>query len=117
MIDMAPDHPITRHVSVAYWKGGDQRIEAHLYDPRRIEKIVAWGGFAGIKHVTQYLQPGLDLITLDPKHSGTIIGPEAFEDEGGWIGHGSFAFEPCACARMSPQQPSHVSSAPASRQR
>jgi len=81
MIDMAPDHPITRHVSVAYWKGGDQRIEAHLYDPRRIEKIVAWGGFAGIKHVTQYLQPGLDLITLDPKHSGTIIGPEAFADE------------------------------------
>jgi hypothetical protein len=81
MIDMAPDHPITRHVSVAYWKGGDARIEALLYDPRRIEKIVAWGGFAGIKHLTQYLQPGLDLITLDPKHSATIIGPEAFADD------------------------------------
>ena len=81
MIDMAPDHPITRHVSVAYWKGGDERIEAALYDPRRIEKIVAWGGFAGIKHLTQYLQPGLDLITLDPKHSATIIGPEAFADD------------------------------------
>ena len=23
MIEMAPDHPITRHLSVAYWKGGD----------------------------------------------------------------------------------------------
>ncbi|MDB5397654.1 MAG: long-chain-fatty-acyl-CoA reductase [Rhodospirillales bacterium] len=81
MIDMAPDHPITRHVSVAYWKGGDQQIEAHLYDPGRIEKIIAWGGFAGIKHLTQYLQPGLDLITLDPKHSATIIGLEAFADD------------------------------------
>ena len=81
MIDMAPDHPITRHVSVAYWKGGDQRIEARLYDPRRIEKIVAWGGFAGIRHLTRYLQPGLDLITLDPKHSGSLIGREAFADE------------------------------------
>ena len=81
MIDMAPDHPITRHVSVAYWKGGDERVEQHLYDPRRIEKIIAWGGFAGIKHLTQYLQPGLDLITLDPKHSATIIGPEAFADD------------------------------------
>jgi len=81
MIDMAPDHPITRHVSVAYWKGGDTAVEEHLYDPRRIEKIIAWGGFAGIKHLTQYLQPGLDLITLDPKHSATIIGPEAFADE------------------------------------
>jgi hypothetical protein len=81
MIDMAPDHPLTRHFSTAYWKGGDARVEAALYDPRRIEKIVAWGGFNGIKHVTQYLQPGLDLITLDPKHSATIIGPEAFADE------------------------------------
>lgn len=81
MIEMAPDHPITRHVSVAYWKGGDEKIEQHLYDPRRIEKIVAWGGFAGIKHLTQYLQPGLDLITLDPKHSGSLIGKEAFADE------------------------------------
>jgi hypothetical protein len=80
MIDMDPDHPVARHVSVAYWKGGDQRIEQHLYDPRRIEKIIAWGGFAGIKHLTQYLQPGLDLITLDPKHSSTIIGREAFAD-------------------------------------
>ena len=81
MIDFAPDHPLTRHVSVAYWKGGDEKIEEHLYNPRRIEKIVAWGGFAGIKHLTRYLQPGLDLITLDPKHSATIIGPEAFASE------------------------------------
>lgn len=81
MIEFAPDHPLTRHVSVAYWKGSDARIEERLYDPRKIEKIVAWGGFAGIKHLTQYLQPGLDLITLDPKHSATIIGPEAFADE------------------------------------
>jgi hypothetical protein len=81
MIEMAPDHSLTRHVSVAYWKGGDERIEAPLYDPRRIEKIVAWGGFAGIKHLTRYLQPGLDLITLDPKHSGSLIGKAAFADE------------------------------------
>lgn len=81
MIEMDADHPLTRHVSVAYWKGGDARIEDAIYDPRRIEKIVAWGGFAGIKHLTQYLQPGLDLITLDPKHSGSLIGKEAFADD------------------------------------
>ncbi|HLG87612.1 MAG TPA: acyl-CoA reductase [Alphaproteobacteria bacterium] len=81
MIDLDRDHPLTRHASVAYWKGGDERIEATLYDPRRVEKIIAWGGFDSIKHVTRYLQPGLDLITLDPKHSSTIIGPEAFADE------------------------------------
>lgn len=81
MIEMAPDHPVTRHTTVAYWKGGDERVEDYLYDPRRVEKIIAWGGFAGIKHLTKYLQPGLDLITLDPKHSSSLIGPEAFADE------------------------------------
>jgi len=44
MIDMAPDHPITKHLSVGYWKGGDARVEDFLYRPRNIEKIVAWGG-------------------------------------------------------------------------
>jgi hypothetical protein len=81
MIDMAPDHPITKHLAVAYWKGGDEQVEQELYDPRRVEKIIAWGGFDSIKHITKYLQPGIDLITQDPKLSGTIIGKEAFKDE------------------------------------
>ena len=34
-----------------------------------------------MKHVTRYIQPGLELIALDPKRSATIIGPEAFESE------------------------------------
>jgi hypothetical protein len=81
MIDMAPDHPMTRHLSVAYWKGGDARIEDTLYQPRNIEKLIAWGGLASITHIAKYIQPGIDLITLDPKLSSTIIGREAFADE------------------------------------
>lgn len=81
MIDMAPDHPITRHLSVAYWRGGDTAVESYLYQPHNIEKIVAWGGFAAIKHVVQYIQPGLELISLDPKRSASIIGREAFASE------------------------------------
>jgi len=81
MIDVDPGHPVTRHLSAAYWKGGDETVEAALYQPRNIEKIVAWGGFASITHITRYLQPGIDLITLDPKHSASIIGAEALENE------------------------------------
>jgi hypothetical protein len=81
MIDMAPDHPLTQHLSVAYWKGGDEKVERSIYDPRKVEKLIAWGGLDSVKHITKYLQPGLDLITLDPKLSGTIIGQEAFADE------------------------------------
>jgi hypothetical protein len=81
MIDMAPNHPITRHISVGYWKGGDAVIEDQLYQPKNVEKIVAWGGMASIKHIAKYIQPGIDLITLDPKLSSTIIGKEAFDSE------------------------------------
>jgi acyl-CoA reductase-like NAD-dependent aldehyde dehydrogenase len=81
MIELDADHPLTRHLSVAYWKGGDERIERPLYHPRNIEKIVAWGGFASIQHVTAYLQPGLQLITLDPKRSLSIVGPDAFHSD------------------------------------
>lgn len=81
MVDMAPDHPLTKHLSVAYWKGGDQALEQRLYQPQNLEKIVAWGGYAAMKHVTQYIQPGLELISLDPKRSASIIGKGAFANE------------------------------------
>lgn len=81
MVDMAPDHPITKHLSVAYWKGGDEQVEKVLYQPHVIEKLVAWGGLASVKHVTKYVQPGLELVTLDPKRSVSIIGPEALSNE------------------------------------
>lgn len=81
MSAMAPDHPLTKHLSVAYWKGGTETFEAQLYLPKYIEKIVAWGGLASVKHVTRYIQPGLELITLDPKRSATVIGREAFSSE------------------------------------
>lgn len=81
LADIAPNHALTRHLSVAYWRGGDTDFEAKLLRPEHIEKVIAWGGFASVKHITRYLQPGLELIALDPKRSATIIGPEAFEDE------------------------------------
>ncbi len=81
LADVAPNHPITKHLVVGYWKGGDAAVEETLYQPQHIEKIVAWGGLASVKHVTRYIQPGLELISLDPKRSASIIGAEAFVDD------------------------------------
>lgn len=81
MVEMAPDHPLTKHLSVAYWKGGDQAFEERLYQPQNLEKIVAWGGFNSMKHVTRYIQPGLELISLDPKRSASIIGKDTFDSD------------------------------------
>lgn len=108
LCDVAPNHPLAKHLAVAYWKGGDTAIEERLYRPERVEKIVAWGGFASVKHVTRYIQPGLELISLDPKRSATIIGPEAFESEAvldevavrAATDIGVANQEGCACARV-----------------
>lgn len=81
MIDMAPDHPLTKHYSVVYWKGGNREFESAIYTPENFEKIVAWGGFSSMKHITRYLQPGLELVAMDPKLSATIIGKEVFESD------------------------------------
>jgi hypothetical protein len=81
MIDMAPDHPLTRHLSVAYWPGGDEAVESVLYRPTNIDKIVAWGGTASMQHIRTKLQPGIDLIAMDPKNSVSIVGAQALADE------------------------------------
>jgi Acyl-CoA reductase (LuxC) len=36
LADVAPDHPITKHLAVAYWKGGDLAIEERLYRPEHV---------------------------------------------------------------------------------
>ena len=81
MIDMAPDHPLTKHLSVAYWKGGDRAVEQPLYTSGKLEKIIAWGGMASMRSIREYLGPGLDLVALDPKLSASVIGREAFLSE------------------------------------
>src|SRR5205814_922769 len=36
---------------------------------------------ASMTHITKYIQPGVDLVAMDPKLSSAIIGAEAFADE------------------------------------
>ncbi len=108
MIDMEPNHPLTKHTSVLYWRGGDTEFEERFYHPDNIDKIIAWGGFNSIKHISQYLQAGLDLITFDPKISISIIGNEAFQNfqtlqlaaQRAAIDVGSFNQEACLNSRI-----------------
>ncbi|MGV9936562.1 acyl-CoA reductase [Streptomyces olivaceoviridis] len=86
LADAAPGHPLARHLAVAYWKGGDERVEQSLYQPRNLDKIIAWGGMAAMRHITRYVRPGLEVVALDPKSSGTLIGPEGFADTAAMAG-------------------------------
>jgi hypothetical protein len=81
MIELDASHPVTRHVAVAYWKGGDEFMESQIVRTSRIDKITAWGGMSSVKHIQKFLSPGIDLTALNPKYSMSLIGRETFESE------------------------------------
>jgi hypothetical protein len=81
MAEIDPAHPVVRSMSAVYWQGGDTSIERTLYRPQYFDKIVAWGGGEAINNVIQYLGPGIQLISFDPKSSISMIGREAFDSE------------------------------------
>jgi hypothetical protein len=81
MAAVAPEHPITRSFSAAYWRGGDAKVEGLLFRPQFFDKLVAWGGASTIQSAKQYIGPGFELVAFDPKTSISLIGREAFESE------------------------------------
>ncbi|MFV8047925.1 acyl-CoA reductase [Mycobacterium sp. 48b] len=80
MVELNPDHPVTKHFAVAYWKGGDEAVESKVIRPSRIEKLTAWGGMASMTHIQKYLVPGIELIAMNPKLSISVVGHEALDD-------------------------------------
>ncbi len=82
LIDVDASHPVTKHIAVAYWKGGDEEMDRQIVRVSRIDKITAWGGMSSVKHIQKFLTPGIDLTALNPKYSMSVIGKEALNDEG-----------------------------------
>lgn len=81
LIELDANHPVTKHVAVAYWKGGDEQMESQIVRTSRIDKITAWGGMSSVKHIQKFLTPGIDLTALNPKYSMSVIGQEALASE------------------------------------
>ena len=81
LIAIAPDHPVTRHIAVAYWKGGDEVMDSQIIRTSRIDKITAWGGISSVRHIQKFLTPGIDLTALNPKYSMSLVGHETFASE------------------------------------
>jgi hypothetical protein len=78
---VAPDHPVVRSFSAAYWRGGDAAVEGMLFRPQFFDKLVAWGGGSTILNAQKYVGPGFELVAFDPKTSISLIGREAFASD------------------------------------
>jgi hypothetical protein len=77
MAEIDADHPVTRSFSIAYWRGGDASIERLIYQPQYFDKLVVWGGESAVRNALNYVGPGFELISFDPKVSISMIGAEA----------------------------------------
>jgi hypothetical protein len=108
MIDLDPDHPVTKHFAVAYWKGGDAFMDSKIIRTSRIDKITAWGRMSSVWHIQKYLVPGIELLSMNPKYSFSIVGKEVFESDaamreaatGVAIQVGKFNQSACASTRL-----------------
>ena len=81
MARVAPDHPAVRSFTAVYWRGGDAEVESALFRPQFFDKLVAWGGEGTIRNAVQYVGPGFELVSFDPKNSISIVGREAFASD------------------------------------
>jgi hypothetical protein len=76
----APDHPLTRHLSVLYWQGGDESVENVLFQPNAFDRVVVWGSPATVARV-QARAAFTRTVCLNPRFGVSLIGREAFDND------------------------------------
>jgi hypothetical protein len=72
----APEHPLTRHASIAYWPGGDDAVESVLLRHGAFERIVVWGSRASVDAVAARAA-GTKTLVFNPRYGVSLIGREA----------------------------------------
>ena len=69
----APEHPLTRHASIAYWPGGDEAAESVLLRHGAFERIVVWGSRASVDAVAARAA-GTKTLVFNPRYGVSLIG-------------------------------------------
>ena len=80
----APHHPITRHLSMVYWRGGDESVERILFLPNAFDRIVVWGAPDSVASVRERAR-FTKIICFNPRYSVSFIGHEALGEPGGGL--------------------------------
>ena len=77
---VAPEHPLARHTSIAYWRGGDPDVETRLFEPGAFDRVVVWGSTATVQSVARRAASA-DLVIMRPRHALSLLGAGAAEDD------------------------------------
>jgi len=71
-----PAHPLTRFSSIAYWRGGDERIEDVLLGADVFDRIVVWGDATAVASITARASL-TKTVTFNPRYGVSFIGAAA----------------------------------------
>jgi len=77
MHQLDPRHPITRHASVVYWRGGDRQVEDALLAPGAFDRIVVWGSLETLRSLGPRIGT-TRAVLFQPRYGVSLIGKEAF---------------------------------------
>ena len=76
----APEHPLTKNLSIVYWQGGDRTIEDELFSPHAFDRIVVWGSPETVESI-QTRALFARAVVFNPRYGVSMIGHEAFSME------------------------------------
>ena len=76
----APDHPLTKHLSMVYWQGGDLETETILFLPGAFDRIVVWGSPDSVSSVRERAR-FTKILCFNPRYSVSFIGREALASD------------------------------------
>jgi hypothetical protein len=69
-------HPLARHTSLVYWKGGDRAIEDALLAPNVFDRLVVWGAGPTVDDLVRRAAH-MKSVVFRPRYGASLIGQEA----------------------------------------
>ncbi len=74
--------PALRATSLVYFRGGDERVERPLFDPRAVNRVVVWGAPDAVERVGALAGArGIRTVVFEPRYGVSLVGQEALADE------------------------------------
>ncbi|WP_054693042.1 acyl-CoA reductase [Syntrophomonas palmitatica] len=78
LLEINPDHPITKSVSVAYWEKDSWQEEKFLHNS---DAVCLWGGENAINELKSKIKMGTKVLEYGPKKSLTLADLSAMEPD------------------------------------
>jgi hypothetical protein len=80
LAEVDPAHPLARHTTLAYWRGGDTAVEDCLLAVGAFDRRVIWGGRDAVQALTQ--RGGIaDTIVMRPRYGISFVGRAAVKHD------------------------------------